>query len=139
MDTFTPKGVFRAFCFFIYLSFNFTSVVVVIQGPRFSTVAESEWFARNSWDVVNMTQYPEAYFARERGMCYAAVAAVTDHDAILHEKTDLTVENWRKVRGIFVNNIVTTRKLLVSIVTKFPDLNGCDCAKAWQPEFYKDM
>lgn len=54
--------------------------VVVIQGPRFSTLAESRWFIRNGWDLVNMTQYPECYFARELGICYAACAAITDYD-----------------------------------------------------------
>ena len=116
-----------------------SGVVVVVQGPRFSTIAESRWFVRNSWDVVNMTQYPEVYFARERGICYAAVAAVTDYDAILHEETDLTVENWQKVRDTFINNIVITRKLLVSVIMRFPALGGCNCAKTWQPEFYKDL
>src|SRR5665213_3269292 len=59
--------------------------VVVIQGPRFSTIAESQWFSKNGWDVVNMTQYPECYFAKELGLCYASVASVTDYDVGLHE------------------------------------------------------
>ncbi len=42
--------------------------VAVIQGPRFSTIAESQWFSANGWDVVNMTQYPECYFAAEIGL-----------------------------------------------------------------------
>ena len=48
--------------------------VVVIQGPRFSTRAESRWFAQAGWDVVNMTQYPEAWLARELELCYANVS-----------------------------------------------------------------
>lgn len=55
--------------------------VVVIQGPRFSTRAESRWFASMGWDVVNMTAYPEAHLARELELCYATVSMVTDHDA----------------------------------------------------------
>ncbi|MEA2686638.1 MAG: 5-methylthioadenosine phosphorylase, partial [Actinomycetota bacterium] len=55
--------------------------VVVIQGPRFSTRAESRWFGSAGWEVVNMTQYPEAILARELGMCYSGVALVTDYDA----------------------------------------------------------
>ena len=54
--------------------------VVVIQGPRFSTRAESRWFARSGFDVVNMTQYPECWLARELELCYANVALVTDYD-----------------------------------------------------------
>ena len=54
--------------------------VVVVQGPRFSTRAESRWYRGQGWDVVNMTQYPEAVLARELGLCYAAIALVTDYD-----------------------------------------------------------
>jgi len=55
--------------------------VVVVQGPRFSTRAESQWFAAMGWDVVNMTAYTEASLARELELCYANVSIVTDYDA----------------------------------------------------------
>ena len=51
-----------------------------IQGPRFSTRAESRWYRSQGWEVINMTQYPEAYLARELGICYAAIALITDYD-----------------------------------------------------------
>ena len=63
--------------------------VVVIQGPRFSTRAESRWFAADGWDVVNMTQYPECWLARELGLCYANVSLVTDYDAGLEGMPDV--------------------------------------------------
>ena len=55
--------------------------MVVVQGPRFSTRAESQWFVRQGFTLVNMTGYPEAVLARELEMCYAAIALVTDVDA----------------------------------------------------------
>lgn len=55
--------------------------MVVIEGPRFSTRAESRWFASAGFSLVNMTGYPEAVLARELEMCYAAIALVTDLDA----------------------------------------------------------
>jgi len=55
--------------------------MVVVQGPRFSTRAESQWFARQGFTLVNMTGYPEAVLARELEMCYAAIVLVTDIDA----------------------------------------------------------
>ena len=55
--------------------------MVVIQGPRFSTRAESRWFASQGFALVNMTGYPEAVLARELEICYAAIALVTDLDA----------------------------------------------------------
>ncbi|QTJ66394.1 S-methyl-5'-thioadenosine phosphorylase [Rhodococcus sp. ZPP] len=55
--------------------------LVVVEGPRFSTRAESQWFARQGWSLVNMTGHPEAVLARELEMCYATIALVTDLDA----------------------------------------------------------
>ena len=57
-----------------------TGTVVVIQGPRFSTRAESKWFASQGWEVINMTQYPECYLARELEICYCNISLITDHD-----------------------------------------------------------
>jgi len=55
--------------------------MVVIEGPRFSTRAESQWFAAAGFTLINMTGYPEAVLARELEICYAAIALVTDVDA----------------------------------------------------------
>lgn len=57
--------------------------MVVVQGPRFSTRAESQWFIRQGFTLVNMTGYPESVLARELEMCYATMALVTDLDAEL--------------------------------------------------------
>ena len=54
--------------------------VVVIEGPRFSTRAESRWYAAQGWQVINMTQMPEAALAAELGVPYAAIALITDYD-----------------------------------------------------------
>lgn len=63
--------------------------VVVIQGPRFSTRAESEWFTKMGWHVVNMTQYPEVVLAREMELCYAAISLITDYDVGIVAKKKL--------------------------------------------------
>ncbi len=67
--------------------------VVIIQGPRFSTRAESKWFASNGWELVNMTQIPEASLSREAGIPYVSIAVITDYDvgvdggaAVTHEE-----------------------------------------------------
>ena len=74
--------------------------VVVIQGPRFSTRAESRWFAPPGWDVVNMTQYPEAWLARELELCYANVSLVTDYDVGLEGMPEVEPGDRRRgVRG----------------------------------------
>lgn len=55
--------------------------VVVVQGPRFSTVAESIWYTNQGWEVINMTQYPEAYLCRELGMAVVNISLITDYDS----------------------------------------------------------
>jgi 5'-methylthioadenosine phosphorylase len=62
-----------------------TGTVVVIQGPRFSTRAESAWFTAEGWHLVNMTQYPEVVLARELELCYVNLSYVTDYDVAAKE------------------------------------------------------
>ena len=73
--------------------------VVVIQGPRFSTRAESKWFSDAGWEVINMTQYPEAYLCRELGMAVVNIALITDYDAGVLEGTE-AVTAHRRARGV---------------------------------------
>jgi 5'-methylthioadenosine phosphorylase len=70
--------------------------VVVIQGPRFATRAESRWYRQAGWDVINMTEYPEAYLARELGLCYATVALLTDYDTGVEDDPASSPPPWRR-------------------------------------------
>ena len=63
--------------------------IVVIQGPRFSTRAESKWFQSQGWQVVNMTAYPEIVLARELRICYINIALITDYDTGLEGYQDI--------------------------------------------------
>jgi 5'-methylthioadenosine phosphorylase len=83
--------------------------MVVIQGPRFSTRAESRWFAGQGFTLVNMTGYPEAVLARELEMCYAAIALVTDVDAGIDAGTAV---NAVDVFAEFERNLVPFKKLV---------------------------
>ena len=67
--------------------------MVVINGPRFSTRAESRWFRSMGWHVVNMTGYPEAVLAAELGIRYASVALVTDYDAGVDGHEPVTMDS----------------------------------------------
>ena len=91
--------------------------VVVIQGPRFSTRAESRWFQDAGWDVINMTAYPEGYLARELELCYANISMVTDHDAGVggHEPVSNEV-----VIETFNRNLERLRELLFAVIPKIP-------------------
>ncbi len=104
--------------------------VVVIQGPRFSTRAESAWFHRMGWDVVNMTAYPEAALAREVELCYANVAMVTDHDVGADGAEPVSGE---VVLRVFQENLARLRELLFAVVPKIvPPAADHPCATALQ-------
>jgi 5'-methylthioadenosine phosphorylase len=89
--------------------------VVVIQGPRFSTRAESEWFQRMGWDVINMTAYPEGHLARELEICYANISMVTDHDVGVAGAAPVSHET---VLRIFAESDVRLRDLLFAAIPK---------------------
>ncbi len=89
--------------------------VVVIQGPRFSTRAESAWFSTMGWDVVNMTAYPEAHLARELELCYANVSMVTDHDAGVAGAEPVSGD---EVMRVFHENLARLRELLFAVIPK---------------------
>ena len=90
--------------------------VVVIQGPRFSTMAESRWFSAMGWHVVNMTQYPEAALANELGIPYGGLALVTDYDAGLHGDDDIAPVTMEQVFAFFNANISGVRGVLARAV-----------------------
>jgi 5'-methylthioadenosine phosphorylase len=101
-----------------------TGTVVVIQGPRFSTRAESRWFASAGWEVVNMTQYPEAALARELGLCYCGLALVTDYDAGVEREGAVTME---AVFRVLAENIEHVKAVLLRVIPTIPDQPGCRC------------
>jgi len=112
--------------------------VVVIQGPRFSSKSESRFFSKQGWDVVNMTQYPECYLAREMGICYAAIAMVTDYDVGVG-KGSLSMEkkNMAKVLTIFHGNISNAKKLIFRLIEKMPIQGKCDCSASRLKAYYE--
>ncbi len=103
--------------------------VVVIQGPRFSTRAESRWFSSMGWDVVNMTQYPESVLARELGMCYSGVALVTDYDVGLDGVDDIEPVSIEVVFRVLKENIDKVQRLLLRAVPSIPAEPSCRCAE----------
>jgi 5'-methylthioadenosine phosphorylase len=104
--------------------------VVVIQGPRFSTRAESHWFASAGWDVVNMTQYPEAWLARELELCYANVSLVTDYDVGLEGKPDVPAVSAEEAFRVFADNLDKLRALLFRAVPSIGPQPDDSCATA---------
>jgi 5'-methylthioadenosine phosphorylase len=101
--------------------------VVVIQGPRFSTRAESKWFQEMGWDVINMTAYPEGYLARELELCYANISMVTDHDVGVDGAEPVSHEAVIKV---FAENNAKLRELLFAAIPKIGPQPDDACANA---------
>jgi 5'-methylthioadenosine phosphorylase len=115
------------------------ATVAVIQGPRFSTVAESRWLSNNGWDIVNMTQYPECYFAKELGLCYGAIAAVTDYDVGLGNDLTISHNHMEKVLEVFRINVEATRKILLSFVDSASKQSRCGCAQLIIKTYYEQV
>jgi len=101
---------------------------VVIQGPRFSTRAESRWFTDLGWHVINMTQYPEAALARELAMCYINIALVTDYDAgvVVDEGPVQAVD----ILHVLQQNTANVKKVIRTFLANLPQERACPCSDA---------
>ena len=103
------------------------ATLVVVEGPRFSTRAESQWFARQGWQLVGMTGHPEAVLARELALCYTPIALVTDLDAGVEGAEAVTQE---EVFRFFAQNTARVRTLLLDVLATIPLDRGCPCGSA---------
>ena len=101
--------------------------MVVIEGPRFATRAESKMYGQLGADVIGMTQFPEMILARELELCYATVALVTDYDVGVDDISPVTHEEVLKVFG---ENIDALRDLLFAAIPEVPEERTCPCVDA---------
>jgi len=104
--------------------------VVVIQGPRFSTRAESRWFSNQGWEVINMTQYPEVVLARELQMCYVNIALITDYDAGLEGEAGIEPVSVAEVVQVLNANNARVRRLIEVLLPRLAAERTCPCARA---------
>jgi 5'-methylthioadenosine phosphorylase len=104
--------------------------MVVIQGPRFSTRAESRWFQGNGWKVINMTGYPEALLARELELCYVNVSLITDYDVGLEGLPGVDPVSHSEVVRVFTENNAKLKDLLFALLPNIPGDRTCPCATA---------
>ncbi len=98
------------------ISFHPTGTIVTIEGPRFSTRAESKMFRLLGADVINMSIAPEASLAMEAGIPYATIALSTDYDSWKHDEEPVT---WEDVLRVFNENVIHVTGLLVHILQNF--------------------
>jgi 5'-methylthioadenosine phosphorylase len=92
--------------------------VVVIQGPRFSSKAESEWFTKMGWQIINMTQYPEGYLCHEMGMAVVNISLVTDYDSGV--VADVEAVTAHSVLEVFTQNAENARKVVLDLIGRLP-------------------
>jgi 5'-methylthioadenosine phosphorylase len=108
-------------------SVHFKGTYVVMEGPAFSTRAESRLYRSWGADIIGMTALPEAKLAREAEICYSSIAGVTDYDSWQEQGEPLVVD---VILNILRQNVDTIKKIIKLAVAKIPEKRDCDCAKA---------
>ena len=98
---------------------------VCIEGPRFSTRAESKFYRTTGADIIGMTLVPECQLAREAQMCYASISTVTDYDVWADKPVTA-----KEVLETLSKNVEITKKILTELIDKIPTTRSCSCAKA---------
>ncbi len=109
-----------------------TGTIVIIQGPRFSTRAESKWFSSLGWEVINMTNYPESYLARELEMCYVNISLITDYDVGLEGVDGIKPVSHAEVIEVFSSNNERVKQGIFKIIEAIPAERTCSCGTALQ-------
>lgn len=104
--------------------------VVVVNGPRFSTAAESMYYTNLGCEVINMTQYPEVVLAREQEICFLGIALVTDWDIGLAAGGKVKAVEVADVIKVFNNNLAKSRQLIYEIIKQIPATRECPCKNA---------
>jgi len=102
-------------------------IYICIEGPQFSTRAESNVYRQWGADIIGMTNVTEAKLAREAGICYATLALITDYDCWKQEEAPVTLE---VVLEIMNKNVETAQKVLKELVSEFSGNSGCACGSA---------
>ena len=100
---------------------------VCMEGPQFSTVAESQWYRSAGFDIIGMTNLQEAKLAREAEICYTTLALVTDFDCWHPDHDSVTVE---MVVGTLTQNARVAQQVLAQAVEGLPIERTCECARA---------
>ena len=115
------------------LPFQPTGTVVVINGPRFSTKAESAFFTRQGWQVIGMTAFPETYLVKELNMCPLNISLITDYDAGL--VGDVPPVSHEEVLKVFDENMEKMKSLLFKLIEQIPAQRTCGCAHSTKIDF----
>jgi len=105
---------------------------VAMEGPAFSTRAESRLYRSWGADIIGMTALPEAKLAREAEICYAIIGCVTDYDSWMERSQPVTAD---VILNILHQSIETVKKIIRLAVSRIPERRDCDCATALETAF----
>ena len=94
--------------------------IVIIQGPRFSTKAESRWFTHAGWEVIGMTGYPEAHLALEQAIAVVNISLITDFDSGLAAEADVTPVTSDEVYAVFRKNADRVKNVVLELIARIP-------------------
>lgn len=98
---------------------------ICIEGPQFSTRAESNIYRQWGCDIIGMTNFPESKLAREAEICYATIALVTDYDVWHDSAEDVTIE---MVINNLMKNVEHAKNMIKTVISEFPETRQCQCA-----------
>lgn len=101
--------------------------VIIIQGPRFATTAESKFYSQIGGDSINMTQYPEVILAKELEMCIVPISLITDYDAGIHDDPEVKPVDLETVVKVFNANNEKVKKLIFEIIKSVKLGELCEC------------
>ena len=107
------------------LNFRKSGTNLVIEGPRFSTIAESNLFRSWNIDTINMTMVPEVVLAREMQICYSSIAMVTDYDSWKDKIVDVP-----EILSVMKANSYNVQELIKDVIKKLPEYKECNCSNA---------
>ena len=126
-DPFCPEllKIVRDTCVNLDFRFHTDATTICIEGPRFSTRAESRLFRSWGADIIGMTLVPECVLAREAETCYLSVATVTDYDVWAEKPV-----TWEEVVKTSKTNLVKTKKILEEMIPRIPKERNCNCENA---------
>lgn len=108
-------------------------IIVVINGPRFSTQAESEWYRKQNWELINMTQYPEAVLARELEICFVNISVVTDYDTGFINNASIKPVTFKELIANFNKVNEKLRTLIFEMINQIDVSCDCSCHHALEP------
>jgi 5'-methylthioadenosine phosphorylase len=100
---------------------------VCMEGPQFSTIAESNFYRAAGFDIIGMTNLQEAKLAREAEICYSTLALVTDYDCWHPDHDSVTVD---MIVANLMQNARTAQQVIANIVERLPIARTCECARA---------